>query len=169
MSRPAFRLPLLVGRQAELAELRRAWEAAQHDRSRVIVLVGGSGIGKTALVGHFLRDADRARQVWIRGAEDEQSLSWGVLGELATLLSALSGCHPDWVTPDPEADPLYVGQSLLDNLRTVGQIVLVLDDAQWADRKSQAALRFVARHMFSCLRSGPCWPAPPSRRPSRIL
>ncbi|HLN65887.1 MAG TPA: AAA family ATPase [Streptosporangiaceae bacterium] len=150
MSRPAFSPPPFVGRQAELAELRRAWEAAQHDRSRVIVLVGGSGIGKTALVGHFLRDADPARQVWIRGAQDEQSLSWGVLGQLATSLSALSGRHPDWVTPDPEADPLYVGQSLLDNLRTVGQTVLVLDDAQWADRKSQAALRFVARHMFSC-------------------
>jgi DNA-binding CsgD family transcriptional regulator len=150
VGKTAFAPPPFVGRTAELTELRRAWEAAQHDRSRIIVLVGGSGMGKTALVDHFLREVGPERQVWMRGVQDEQTLSWGVLGQLATSLSAPSGRDPAWTTPDPEADPLYVGQSLLDNLRTVGQTVLVLDDAQWADRQSQAALRFVARHMFSC-------------------
>ena len=57
------------------------------------------------------------------------------------------GPAPVWAAPDPEADPLYVGQSLLDDLRAAGETILVLDDAHWADRQSQAALRFAARHM----------------------
>ena len=35
----------------------------------------------------------------------------------------------------------------LGDLRAAGETILVLDDAHWADRQSQAALRFAARHM----------------------
>ena len=150
MGRPAFASPPFVGRREELAELRRAWEAVTNDRARVMVVVGESGMGKTVLVDHFLREVGPGRRVWARGAEDEHTLSWGVLGQLAASPSVPLGGHGVWVAPDPEADPLYVGQNLLDNLRTIGETVVVIDDAQWADRQSQAALKFVARHMFSC-------------------
>lgn len=135
----------LVGRSAELTELTGIWQAARGGKARVMGLAGGSGIGKTALVSGFLRDARPRRQVWVSGAPEERTLSWGVLGQVASALVA--GQAPVWADPDPEADPLYVGQSFLQDMMPAGETVLVLDDAHWADRQSQAVLRFLARHM----------------------
>src|SRR5690242_16454361 len=135
----------LVGRGAERAELNRGWQAARGGEARVIGLAGPAGIGKTALVSTFLLDAAPRRRVWVSGAPEERTLSWGVLGQAAPVLCP--GPAPVWAAPDPEADPLYVGQSFLDDLRAAGETILVLDDAHWADRQSQAALRFAARHM----------------------
>ena len=133
----------LVGRGTEQAELNGTWQAARGGEARVIGLAGSAGIGKTALVSKFVRDAAPRRQVWLSGAPEERTLSWGVLGQAVPAL----GPAPVWAAPDPEADPLYVGQSFLDDIRAAGETILVLDDAQWADRQSQAALRFTARHM----------------------
>ena len=135
----------LVGRSAELTELSGIWQAARGGDARVIGLAGGSGIGKTALISGFLRDARPRRLVWVSGAPEERTLSWGVLGQVASALD--TGRAPVWADPDPEADPLYVGQSFLQDIRAAGEVVLVLDDAHWADRQSQAVLRFLARHM----------------------
>jgi DNA-binding CsgD family transcriptional regulator len=135
----------LVGRGTEQAELTSTWQAARGGQARVVGLAGPAGIGKTALVAQFLRDAAPRRPVWVSGAPEERTLSWGVLGQAAPALRP--GPPPVWAAPDPEADPLYVGQSFLDDVRAAGETILVLDDAHWADRQSQAALRFAARHM----------------------
>lgn len=136
-----------VGRYSELATLHRAWDVVKHGRARVIGIDGGSGIGKTALVRRFLRQVGPAREAWLSGAQDESTLPWSVLSQLPARTTA-DGGSGGWDEPAPEADPLYVGQRLLDGLRAVGELAVVLDDAQWADRQSQAALRFAARHMF---------------------
>lgn len=44
----------LVGRHAELAALREAFELTRQGQARVVCVHGPSGIGKSALVGHFL-------------------------------------------------------------------------------------------------------------------
>ena len=139
----------LVGRGTEQAELTSTWQAARGGQARVVGLAGPAGIGKTALVAQFLRDAAPARPVWVSGAPEERTLSWGVLGQAVPALGPAlrPGPPPVWAAPDPEADPLYVGQSFLDDVRAAGETILVLDDAHWADRQSQAALRFAARHM----------------------
>jgi DNA-binding CsgD family transcriptional regulator len=139
----------LVGRGTEQAELTSTWLAARSGQARVVGLAGPAGIGKTALVGQFLRDAAPARPVWVSGAPEERTLSWGVLGQAVPALGPAlrPGPPPVWAAPDPEADPLYIGQSFLDDVRAAGETILVLDDAHWADRQSQAALRFAARHM----------------------
>ncbi len=136
-----------VGRHAELDALHRAWDVVKHGRARFVGIDGGSGIGKTALVRRFLVQASPAREAWLSGAPDESALPWSVLSALLGRTKA-DGGPGGWEEPAPEADPLYVGQRLLDGLRAVGELIIVLDDAQWADRQSQAALRFVARHMF---------------------
>ncbi len=51
----AVRVPDMVGRQAEFAELTSAWHEARRGRARVIVLEGDAGIGKTRLAEEFLR------------------------------------------------------------------------------------------------------------------
>jgi len=138
----------LVGRSAEQEALNGTWQSARGGDARVMGVAGSSGAGKTALVSKFLRDAGPRRQVWVSGAPEERTLSWGVLGQVAAVLSSFSGRTPVWAAPDPEADPLYVGQSFLEDIRAAGEMVLVLDDAHWADRQSQAVMRFAARHMF---------------------
>jgi DNA-binding CsgD family transcriptional regulator len=136
-----------VGRAAELAFLRRAWESSREHAARVIGVGGSSGIGKTALVQRFRMSADPARCAWASGDEQEAHLPWGVLWQLARQLS------PDLVALvdelDAQADPLFVGKGLLRHLESAGELLLVVDDAQWADRPSLAALRFVARRLLS--------------------
>ncbi|HEY1573565.1 MAG TPA: AAA family ATPase [Pseudonocardiaceae bacterium] len=136
-----------VGRSAELTFLSRAWREAQDRRGRVIGVQGESGIGKTELVRRFRADIAPARCVWTSGDEQEAHLPWGVLWQLARQLS------PDLVSQvdelDAQADPLFVGKGLLTHLGSAGELLLVVDDAQWADRPSLAALRFVARRLLS--------------------
>jgi len=57
-SRPEPRGLPLVGRDAELAELLTAWDAARSGRGAVVVIGGDPGVGKTRLVLELL---DRAR------------------------------------------------------------------------------------------------------------
>ena len=137
----------LVGRDTEQAELTSTWQAARGGQARVVGLAGPAGIGKTALVARFLRDAASARPVWVSGAPEERTLSWGVLSQAVPALGPAlrPGPPPVWAAPDPEADPLYVGQSFLDDVRAAGETILVLDDAHWADRQSQAA-QFSSSH-----------------------
>jgi DNA-binding CsgD family transcriptional regulator len=142
--------PLFVGRGAERASLTGVWDTVRQGKGRVIGVVGEPGIGKTALVERFLRDLAVERQVWVSGAQEEHTLSWGVLAQIAAALPGAPGPGQVWARPDPEADPLHVGQGLLDDLRDVEDVVLVIDDAHWMDKQSQSALRFVARHMRGC-------------------
>ncbi|HYG88549.1 MAG TPA: AAA family ATPase [Azospirillum sp.] len=60
--RAARGLSRFVGRQAEVAALRRTLERAGHGRGEVVALVGEPGVGKSRLVHEFLRDA--ARRGW---------------------------------------------------------------------------------------------------------
>jgi hypothetical protein len=56
----------LFGREAEMADLNKAWDSAGADKTNVVVLDATGGIGKTALVHHFVHGL--ATQGW-RGAE----------------------------------------------------------------------------------------------------
>jgi DNA-binding CsgD family transcriptional regulator len=136
-----------VGRQAELTFLANAWQSSRERQARVVGVVGASGIGKTALVRRFRADARPAACAWASGDEQEAHLPWGVLWQLARQL------HPDLVGMveelDAQADPLFVGKGLLRYLESLDELLLVVDDAQWADKPSLAALRFVARRLLS--------------------
>jgi len=50
---------LFVGRQSELAALQAAYTASQNGHAITMYLHGTSGVGKTALVRHFLRELQR--------------------------------------------------------------------------------------------------------------
>jgi predicted ATPase len=60
----------LVGRGTEQAELNGTWQAARGGQARVVGLAGPAGIGKTALVSTFLRDAAPQRRVWVSGVPE---------------------------------------------------------------------------------------------------
>jgi hypothetical protein len=124
----------LVGRERELAVLTGTWALACRGEARVVCVEGVAGIGKTALVREFTGEAG-GTVLWASGDEDETGLPWGVLSQLP--VGSLAG----------QADPVFAARALADVLRAEGNVVLVIDDAQWADRLSLVALRLAVRRL----------------------
>jgi ATP/maltotriose-dependent transcriptional regulator MalT len=151
-------MPPFVGRQPELALLRARLAAALAGQPQVVRIQGPAGIGKTALIEHFLRDpGPLPAPVVVRasGEETEALLAYGVVEQLARsagmpgagLLSAVPGG-----APAPVHDPVTVGSrilELLDGLDAASGVVLVVDDVHWADLPSVQALVFALRRLVA--------------------
>lgn len=132
----------LVGRDPQLASLRAALDAVARGGSRVVVLRGEPGIGKTSLVHEVRRQAARTGLLVRAGraTELEQSLPYALV-ESAGLLTA--GDHG---TAGPGEGPggargtaVEVGRSVAQELTALaGRRVLALlfDDVHWADDAS---------------------------------
>lgn len=137
-----------VGRDAELSRLDDLLAHAAQGRPSVQVMVGAPGIGKTTCLRRWLDALVDIRYVWVSGDEDETRLPYGVLHQLQR---RLAGPGIDPLAPD--ADPLVAGALLLDQLGEAFSgaepLVVVIDDAQWADRPSMRALTFVARRLVA--------------------
>ena len=124
-----------VGREGELAVLQRVWDEVRGGDVRVVGVEGVAGVGKTALVRRFLRRAGAANVRWASGDEEEVELPWGMLSQIMP------------ATPvDGSASPVLVAHSLATRLGDA-EHVIVVDDAQWADRLSLAAVRLAARRL----------------------
>jgi DNA-binding CsgD family transcriptional regulator len=142
---------VFVGRDAELALLRNRLAAARGGEPQVVSIVGAPGIGKTALLGRFLREADRVQVLQAIGDEAETSLPFGVTQQLADcstvpLPSALAALR----SGPGQGDALTVGGGiveLLGRLQHQGPVALVVDDAHWADTPSLHALAFAIRRL----------------------
>ncbi|MDO9355389.1 MAG: AAA family ATPase, partial [Solirubrobacteraceae bacterium] len=153
----------LVGRTDELARLRAAIDAAEAGGSRVVVMSGEPGIGKTALLEQAARMAARRGFLVTRGraAEQEIDVPFGLVvdalddhvealpADRSTSLSAVLGN----VLPslgEPVAAPVPTNDTapaaritlhralrdLVDALAGPRPIALVLDDLHWADHAS---------------------------------
>ena len=154
----------LIGRDTELSRLRGLVHPPPAD-SRVLVLLGEAGMGKTVLLADVER---RARSTGLRvlsavGRESERDLAFAglhqllrpVLGRVAALpgrqakalLAALA------LSSEPvEPDALLTGLAVLTMLSLLaedGPLLILVDDAQWVDRASLDALAFAARRLES--------------------
>jgi DNA-binding CsgD family transcriptional regulator len=129
-------------------------------RSRVLVLRGEPGTGKTALLGYLAQHAAGCRIARVTGVEPEMELAFAGLHQLcAPFLDRLGHL------PDPQRDALRVAfnmqggnvpdrfavgmatLSLLSDLAREQPLVCAVDDAQWLDPASAQTLAFVARHL----------------------
>src|SRR5829696_2492829 len=82
----------LVGRDAELATLRGALEAARAGSARVVALAGEPGIGKTRIVDEAAAEAGAGGAAVVRGRADEESRAYGPWrAALRPLVAAASG------------------------------------------------------------------------------
>ena len=140
-----------VGRADELALLNAEMQRVRSGEPRLVWLTGEAGIGKTSLVRRFIGGLSGVRVLWAGGDENETDLPYGVINQLLSdLLASDPGSGLAALRPD--SDPLAVGADLLSELgalQTSGPVLVVIDDAQWADHRSAQALVFVARRLRS--------------------
>jgi DNA-binding CsgD family transcriptional regulator len=154
----------LIGRQEELSLL-AGFLANLEVGPRALLLEGEAGIGKTALwqAGLAHARARGQRTLACRAAGSEVKLSFAALGDL--LAGAPQEALPALPAPqrraleaalllaDPEGEPpdqRAIGLGLLNVLRTlslVGPLLVAIDDAQWLDQPSAAALAFALRRL----------------------
>ncbi len=153
---------VLHDRRDEREVLGRLLEAVRGGQSRVLVVWGEPGVGKTALVEYAIKSASGFRVMRTVGVESEMELAFAALQQLcAPLLDRLDRL------PAPQRDALgvafglragdapdrfLVGLAVLSLLADAAEeqpLVCVVDDAQWLDRASAQALVFVARRLLA--------------------
>ena len=136
--------------------------AIREGESRVLVVRGDAGVGKSALLDHMAQSASDVRILRAVGVESEMELAFATLHQLcAPLLDRL----PRLPGPQCEAletvfgtrvgappDRFLVGLAVLSLLSDVSEerpLLCVIDDAQWLDRASAQVLGFVARRLLA--------------------
>jgi DNA-binding CsgD family transcriptional regulator len=154
----------LVGREEELSRL-RGLVTPPYAESRVLLLLGDPGMGKTVLLAEAAREARSAgmRVLAAAGRESEQDLAFAGLHQLlrpvldcvaglpARQAEALRGAFALSDNPVPP-DALLTGiavLTLLSGLSDNEPLLVAVDDAQWLDRASLDALAFAARRLES--------------------
>jgi DNA-binding SARP family transcriptional activator len=166
----------LVGRAREWEALKRAWDAVVADGSRVVLVEGEPGAGKTRLSEDFLRWVTSRGGVVLRGRgyDARAGAPYGAMIEtLRGTLDApgLAGVDAEWLAevsrvlpelrrhfaglPDPgtSAQPAdgwrlfeAVAQVLLA-LAEESPLAVLIDDLQWCDADSCALLHFLVRRL----------------------
>ena len=137
-------VPPVVGRDAELARI-DAFVGAVESGTRMLVIVGEPGIGKTTLWRAGVERCRRAgfRVLQARPAEEEMPL---VLGALVDLFERV---ELD-VSIEHEEGPVARGEAVLAALRSQAErepTIVAIDDLQWVDAASAHGLRFALRRL----------------------
>jgi hypothetical protein len=152
----------LRGRQSECASLDRLLEDVRGGQSRILVLRGEAGVGKTALLDYLAVSGSGCRIARSAGVDSEMELAFAGLHQLcAPMLShlpELPGPQRDalgtafGLTAGTGADRFLVSLAVLSLLARVAEerpLVCLVDDAQWLDRASAQVLAFVARRLLA--------------------
>jgi DNA-binding CsgD family transcriptional regulator len=137
---------VFVDRATELAVLQRCWQAVLGGAGRVVGVHGEPGIGKSALVTRFRATVGPDSFVQARGHEEDRLVPWSLLTRVVRELAAV-GHLPAAFTPDPQADPLLLGEGLAGVFAEFERRVIVVEDAHLADLPSLHALAVAAREV----------------------
>jgi DNA-binding CsgD family transcriptional regulator len=153
---------VLCGRAAECRTLDELLKAAHTGESRVLVLRGESGVGKTALLEYALERAVGCRVGRAAGVQAEMELAFAGLHQVCMPLlgglDRLPGPQRDalstafGLTTGIPPDRFFVGLAVLSLFSDVAAerpLVCIVDDAQWLDQASAQTLAFVARRLLA--------------------
>src|SRR3954452_24667318 len=152
----------LLGRVSERDALERLVAGVRAGQSRVLVVRGEAGVGKTALLEHLAAAADGCRIARAAGVESEMELPFAGLhalcGPMLGGLGRLPGPQRDalstafGLSAGPPPQRLLVGLAVLSLLADAAEerpLVCIVDDAQWLDQVSAQTLAFVARRLLA--------------------
>lgn len=170
---PSFEASL-IGREEEWGALTKAWKAVRRGASRVLLIEGEAGVGKSRLAEEFLRwiVADGGTVLRGHGYDARAGVPYEPVVEVlrdALAAPGLVGTAPEWLTevarlfpelrqrfqalPEPvvpadsaEGWRLFEGVAQLVLALSVERPVVVsIDDLQWCDGDSCNLLRFLVR------------------------
>jgi DNA-binding CsgD family transcriptional regulator len=152
----------LVDRRTECELLNQVLADVRSSHSRVLVLRGEAGVGKTALMDYLARTSSGCRVVRAAGVESEMELPFaGVHQVCASILDRVESL------PGPQRvalstafglvageapDRFLVGLAVLHLLSAVAEqqpLICLIEDAQWLDGISSQTLTFVARRLLA--------------------
>jgi ATP/maltotriose-dependent transcriptional regulator MalT len=136
----------LVGRIAELAELRAALAGAALGRGRAVLVAGEAGIGKTRLVTELARSAREADAAVLVGRcidlVGTQLPYFALIEALRTVADAPALGEP--VAGEPAQMFGHI-RGVLETLAAARPVVLVLEDLHWADPSTLDFVCYLAR------------------------
>jgi len=151
---------MLWGRRQQCEALDGLLAQVRAGRSRVLVIRGEAGIGKTALLGYAAEVSQDFRVVRAEGIESEMELPFAALHQLCApmlgRLGALPGPQGDalgvafGLSSGGAPDRFLIGLAVLGLLSDVAAarpLLSLIDDGQWLDQASAHALAFVARRL----------------------
>ena len=152
----------LLGRRGECEALDRLVADAGAGRSRVTVLRGEAGVGKSALLGYLSGQVAGWHVARAAGVESEMELAYAGLHQLcASMLGHIGRLpapqHDALATvfgrsAGPAPDRFLVGLATLTLFAEVAEqqpLACIVDDAQWLDQASAQVLGFVARRLLA--------------------
>ena len=147
--------PMIRGRDAELGVLGELLARVRSGSGAVLLIEGAAGMGKSRLLAEGVRMAHRlGLPVGMGAAEPSESVA-----ELAPLLRALfdgseplldpAGLSTLHAAPEQRYWRLQDLQSLLERAAMHGPLLVFLDDVQWVDSGTVAALRALPARLAS--------------------
>ena len=152
----------LVGRSSEREALDRLVAGVLDGQSRVLVLRGEAGVGKTTLLEYLTENAPGCQIARASGVESEMELAFaGLHGLCAPMLGRIRRLPEPQrdalgtafgLSAGPPPDRFLVGLAVLSLLADVAEtepLICIVDDAQWLDQVSAQTLTFVARRLLA--------------------
>jgi DNA-binding CsgD family transcriptional regulator len=159
-SRRGERATGLTDRHRERGVFDRLVEAVRAGESRVLVVRGEPGVGKTVLLDYLAGRAAGCRMARAVGVQSEMELAFAGLHQLcAPMLDRFDHLPVPQrealrtafgLSAGPPPDRFLVGLAVLSLLSEVAgeqPLICVIDDEQWLDHASAQALGFVARRL----------------------
>ncbi|MBN1681414.1 MAG: AAA family ATPase [Anaerolineae bacterium] len=164
----------LVGREQELAEIAAEWSVCQNNNSRLVLIIGPAGVGKTRLIEEVVRRlpapgikviagncyameagtpyqliSDLMRKAVVEGVEKLPSVT---LSDLAQLIPSLAfempGAGPEQrgIMPDMSVRLQEAVTQVIRHLASSGNgLWVIAEDLHWADPASLACLNHALR------------------------
>ena len=165
----------MAGREAELRQARGLWARAQAAGSQLLVISGEAGIGKTRMVRELVTQAKVSKAIVLQGWNDNlpaqpfaafrqilrsalEDLQASIRGCPEFVIADLLALMPEFHTRFPEVEPQASIESAADQhrlfesmavclslLSEAAPILLVIEDAQWADSGTLFLLRYLVQ------------------------
>jgi DNA-binding CsgD family transcriptional regulator len=150
----------LAGRRDELSVLGGLVDAVREGESRVLVVRGEPGVGKTTLLEHVAGQEHSCQVARASGVQSEMGLAFAGLHQLCAPMLGRAERLPlpqqdalrtaFGLVAGPPPDRFIVGLAALNLLSEVAAerpLLCLIDDEQWLDQASAQALGFAARRL----------------------